>query len=77
MIIANVHKAKTELSKLIVATLEGEKVVIAKGKEPVVELVKYTRSKKRNSYGLLKGKVWVSPDFDDEDPEINKMFYGE
>ncbi len=31
----------------------------------------------KNSYGILKGKVWVSDDFDKEDPEINKMFYGE
>lgn len=78
MIIANVHKAKTELSKLIAATLAGEEVFIAKAGEPVVKMVK-TRPKKSSKRvpGLFKGKIWVSSDFDDEDPEINKLFYGE
>ncbi len=77
MIIANVHKAKTELSKLIAAALAGEEVVIAKNEEPVVKLIKYEKPKIKSSYGILKGKVWMSDDFNDEDEEINKMFYGE
>lgn len=28
-------------------------------------------------FGVLKGKVWVAGDFDDEDAEINALFYGE
>ncbi len=77
MIIANVHKAKTDLSKLIEAVLSGEKVIIAKNNVPVVELVKHKKPLFKSSYGILKGKVWVSNDFDKEDLEINKMFYGE
>ena len=26
--------------------------------------------------GSLKGKIWISPDFDDPCPEIEEMFYG-
>jgi len=32
---------------------------------------------KKMGFGCLKGKIWISDDFNDEDPEINKMFYGE
>lgn len=34
-----VHEAKTHLSRLIAAALEGEEVVIARGKTPAVRLV--------------------------------------
>ena len=33
--------------------------------------------KKPRKPGLLKSKIWVSDNFDDEDEEINKMFYGD
>ena len=34
-----IHQAKTHLSRLIQQVLEGQDVVIARGKEPVVKLV--------------------------------------
>ena len=34
-----VHEAKTHLSRLIAAALEGKEVVIARGKTPAVKLV--------------------------------------
>lgn len=77
MIIANVHQAKSDLSALIAAVLAGKNVVIAKNNEPVVQLVKYKKPIKKSSYGILRGKVWMSDDFNDEDPEINKLFFGE
>jgi len=77
MIVANVHQAKTDLSKLIAATLAGKDVVIAKNGLPVVKLAKYQIHKPKSSYGILKGKVRMSDNFNDESPEINKMFYGE
>ena len=77
MIVANVHQAKTDLSKLIAATLAGKDVVIAKNGLQVVKFAKYQIQKPKSSYGILKGKVWMSDNFNDESPEINKMFYGE
>ncbi len=74
MIIANIHQAKTELSKLIDHALAGNEVIIAKANIPVVKLVKYKQKEAKNSYGVLKGKVWMSDDFNEEDPKINKMF---
>lgn len=77
MIIANVHNAKTNLSKLIAASLAGKNVYIAKNGQPVVKLVQTKQDQIMSSYGKFKGKIMISDDFNDEDPEINKMFYGE
>ncbi len=77
MQIINIHQAKTNLSKLIEKTLEGEDVIIAKAGKPVVKLVAYKEKLKPRKPGLWKGKVFVPDNFTDEDPEINKLFYGE
>lgn len=52
-------------------------------KDRIKTLVRFVGKKKENTipkdkgFGCLKGKIWISDDFDKEDPEINKMFYGE
>lgn len=58
-----IHKAKTQLSRLIEKACKGEEVVIVRGKskEPVVKLVAVGRPKKRLS-GRLKGKITYSAD---------------
>jgi len=76
MQIINIHQAKTNLSRLIEKTLIGEDVIIAKAGKPVAKLVPYKEKVKPRKFGLWKGKVWVSPDFDEESEEINKLFYG-
>lgn len=73
----NIHQAKTNLSKLIEKTLNGEEVVIAKAGQPVAKLVAYKKSLKPRKPGALKGKIFVPDDFNEEDEEINKLFYGE
>ena len=77
MNIVNIHQAKTNLSKLIEYALSGQEVIIAKAGKPVAKLVGYTEPIKKRKPGLWKGKIWVSDDFNDEDEEINKLFYGE
>lgn len=77
MHIVNIHDAKTNLSKLIEQTQQGEEVIIAKAGKPVAKLSVYKEKLKPRKLGLWKGKAWVSPDFDEEDEEINKLFYGE
>ena len=57
-----VHAAKTNLSKLIEAVLAGEEVVIAKGKQPMVKIVPFPRS--RFKIGVLKEQITgPGPDF--------------
>ena len=77
MQIFNVHEAKTNLSKLIEATLHGQDIIIAKAGKPVVKMVAYKKEQKPRKPGLLKGKIEIPDDFTDEDPEINKLFYRE
>jgi len=75
MQIVNIHEAKTNLSKLIEKTKEGEDIIIAKAGKPVAKLVEYKEKAKFRKSGLLKGKIFVSDEFNDEDEEINKLFY--
>ncbi len=66
--IVTVHKAKTQLSKLIAAALDGEEVVIARGAEPVVRLTPIGSPASRG-YGSLKGKIAFSDPFFDPLPD--------
>ena len=76
MKIANIHEAKSSLSKLIELAIAGEDVIIAKAGKPVVKIVAYKPQKNRVP-GAWKGKVTMSDDFNEEDQEINSMFYGD
>ncbi|MCF6190499.1 MAG: type II toxin-antitoxin system prevent-host-death family antitoxin [Cocleimonas sp.] len=73
--IINISEAKTNLSKLIDMVYHGETVVIAKNNLPIADLVIHKPSGKRK-LGLLKGKVSIPDDFNEEDQAINEMFYG-
>ena len=63
----SVHDAKTNLSKLIAAALDGGDVVIARGKVPAVRLVPVTPRGKR-SFGALQGKVGIDARFNEPLP---------
>lgn len=76
MQIFNIHEAKTNLSKLIEKISKGEEIIIAKAGKPVAQLISYKKNLKPRKAGLLKGKIFVPDNFDDEDEEINKLFYG-
>lgn len=66
----NVHEAKTQLSRLLLNVESGEEVVIARDGKPVARLVRYEEARKKRVLGRDAGKVWISPNFDDEvDPE--------
>jgi prevent-host-death family protein len=57
-----IHKAKTQLSRLIEQACRGEEVVIARGSKPVARLVAIEAKRHRRVPGLWKGKVSYSPD---------------
>jgi prevent-host-death family protein len=58
-----IHKAKTNLSKLIEKACSGEEVVIARGDKPVVKLVPIHAAGKKRVPGRLKGLLRVGPEF--------------
>ncbi len=59
-----IHKAKTQLSRLIEKACRGEEVVIARGKQPVVKLVALPapQAPKKRTPGLWKGKISYTSD---------------
>ena len=67
----NMHQAKSQLSKLVQAVLDGEDVVIARNGVPVVQLTKVAPKKFRRKPGALKGRIWIADDWDS--PETNRM----
>jgi prevent-host-death family protein len=73
---ANVHQAKTRLSKLIDAALEGEEVIIARDGIPAVKLVPVAATVPNREGGFWKEKVKIlDPDWDKPDLEIEHLFY--
>lgn len=77
-VMVNVYEAKTQLSDLLKRVEAGEDIVIARAGKPVVRLVPVEkRTGKRPGRGSLKGKIWLSDDFDDPMPDIEAAFAGD
>jgi antitoxin (DNA-binding transcriptional repressor) of toxin-antitoxin stability system len=58
-----IHKAKTQLSRLIEKACAGEEIIIARGKQPVAKLVAlHPENKGPRVPGAWKGKVFYTPD---------------
>ena len=67
----NMHEAKSQLSKLVQAALDGEEVIIARNGAPVVQLVRHTPAKVKRKPGSLKGQIWLADDWDS--PETKRI----
>jgi prevent-host-death family protein len=75
----NIHAAKTHLSRLIDAVMEGEEIVIARSGRPVARLVPLEKAAApgRRQLGVLGGKLKVPDDFDAPLPdEVLRAFEG-
>ena len=60
-----IHRAKSELSRLIERACAGEEVVISRGNEPIVRLVPVDRKPPQRCFGALRGKLVVDETFFD------------
>jgi prevent-host-death family protein len=76
MHIENIHAAKAHLSKLIKRALAGEEVVIAHSGQPLVRLTPVQQDLTPRQGGQLKGRIWIAPNFDEFDKELEELFYG-
>lgn len=65
----NIHEAKTHLSRLIEAALQGEAFVIAKAGKPLVK-VEMVDAPEPQRIGFMEGQFAIPDDFD-------AMFAGE
>lgn len=71
-----VHKAKTELSKLIKRVQMGEEIIITSNGNPVAKLVP-VEARRERVFGMDEGLFEVPDDFDDPLPdEILELFEG-
>jgi prevent-host-death family protein len=64
-----IHAAKAQLSNLIQRACDGEQVVIARGRQPVVRLVPVDCAVPCRQFGALRGKLRVDASFFDPLPE--------
>ena len=70
-----IHEAKTQFSKLVRRAEAGEEIVVRRGREPVARIMPL--EKRRGGVtgrGSLKDEIWIAPDFDEADKEIQRMF---
>jgi prevent-host-death family protein len=74
MPISNIHDAKSQLSKLVKQAERGEEVIIARAGKPVARLIPYHPSTVSREGGQWKGKVRISPDFDELPPDLAEAF---
>ena len=84
----NLSEAQAQLSELGQRVWEGEEVIITKSGKPYLKLAPYQAEEKLEPEpepdeagkwrkpGSLKGRIWIAPDFDDNE-EIIQLFYGE
>ncbi len=64
MEIANIHEAKSQLSKLIEHAMSGDEVIIVKAGLPMVRLVPVHTDHSPRLGGQWKGRVRIADDFD-------------
>jgi len=71
-----IHEAKARLSNLIQRACEGEEVIIARGRQPVVRLVPVDCAAPARKFGALRGKLRTDPSFFEPLPEDELAAWG-
>ena len=72
----NMREAKRQLSRLGELAWRGEKVIITKADKPYLDLTPHRAGEQKRRLGLLKGKIWISPDFDATPAAVIEEFEG-
>jgi antitoxin (DNA-binding transcriptional repressor) of toxin-antitoxin stability system len=71
----NIQEAQNQLQYLLSLALGGAEVIFTRDDKPVVKLVPVAQEEpvsvlpKKRVFGLHRGQIWVSDDFDDELPD--------
>lgn len=75
----NMLEAKSNLSRLVEAVESGEQpeIVIARNGKPAARLVPIESKHKGQRIGIAEGEFVVPDDFDADNEEIAKLFYGD
>jgi prevent-host-death family protein len=71
----NIHKAKTNLSKLIEQAVNGEPFIIANAGKPLVKVTRIDAPIKQKKLGFMLGQLSIPEDFDTLGADkINQLF---
>jgi prevent-host-death family protein len=73
----NIHEAKTNFSRLVERAEHGEEILIGRSGKPVARLVPYQVSQTSRVPGGWKGRVQMTPDFEDLPPDVAAAFRGD
>jgi antitoxin (DNA-binding transcriptional repressor) of toxin-antitoxin stability system len=65
----NISEINLPISQLIEKIETGSEIILTKDDKPVAKISKFSETKKNIHFGVLKGKVNISNDFDDPLPE--------
>jgi prevent-host-death family protein len=72
--VINVHDLKTNYSKYLDQVVEGKEILLGKHGKAVARMVALPNANAEiRKLGMLKGKVWVSNDFDKPMTELWDM----
>lgn len=71
---ANIHEAKTHLSRLIARVEAGEEITISRAGKPVARLVASNPRAPLLGYGRMRGQFTVPDDYDELPDEIAEAF---
>ena len=78
MKIVNIHKARTQLSKLVAVAAAGEPFVIARAGRPLVQVTSVAPAPRPSRLGALAGRARIPANFDRMGAdEIKALFAGE
>ena len=72
----NIGAAKKQWESLVERAAAGEEIVIARRGKPIAKLLPVTNTKEPRTPGGWEGRIWIAPDFDESDAEIEALFYG-
>ena len=70
------QEAKSQLFQLGVRAWQGDRVVITKAGKPYLDLLPHIDTPQARKPGRLKGKIWMSTEFDRSSEEIIDGFEG-
>lgn len=71
---ANLHEAKTNLSKLVELAAQGQEIIICKAGTPVAKLVAFHKKRGKRRPGMWEGKVTIEKDFDKLPADFMRYF---
>ncbi len=74
MEIANIHQAKSQLSRLVERALAGEEIIIARAGTPVVRPTPIRPGGQPRTGGQRRGRGRIADDFDDLPDDLAAPF---